>query len=255
MKSVRLLSTVTAAAMIFGLAACGSGGGSEGTSDDPLTIGVINNFPPFEYEEGGKLTGFDIEIVDAVLKAEDLTGKWRIMAFEGLIPALQSGQISLAVSDISITDERKAVVDFTDPYYNDGQSLAVKAGSSIKSLEDLKGKTIVSTQGTTGLDMARDIAEKYGAKVRVLATSDNLFLAVTSGQADVLSIDTSSIQYRLKSDGATPTIAMLAENVVKAPTAMAVPKGNEDLVKKLNDGLAKIKADGTYDEILAKYLG
>jgi glutamine transport system substrate-binding protein len=254
MNRARILAALTATAMVMGLAACGDSGGPKGTSKDPLTIGVINNFPPFEYEVDGKLTGFDIEIVDAVLKAEGLTGKWRVMAFEGLIPALQSGQISLAVSDISITDERKGVVDFTDPYYNDGQSLAVKAGSPITSLDDLKGKTIVSTQGTTGLEMARDVAKQYGANVRVLATSDNLFLAVTSGQADVLSIDTSSIQYRLKSDGANPTIAMLEENVVKAPTAMAVPKGNDDLVKKLNEGLAKIKADGTYDEILSKYL-
>jgi glutamine transport system substrate-binding protein len=254
MKPFRIIAAaLTAAALVPALVACS--GSAEGSTSDPLTIGVINNFPPFEYVDNSNLTGFDIDVVNAVMDAEGLHGDWRVMGFDGLIPALQSGQISLAVSDISVTAERQKVVDFTDSYYNDGQSLAVKAGSSIKRLEDLKGKTIVATQGSAGLQVARDIAGKYGATVQVLTASDALFLAVTSGQADALAIDTSSVQYRLKKDGATATVGMLTENVVGAPTAIAVPKGNDALVKELNDGLKKIKADGTYDRIRSKYFG
>jgi ABC-type amino acid transport substrate-binding protein len=253
MKPIRLTVAVIVTALMFCLTACGSG--TKGSGEKSVTIGVINNFPPFEYVDNGKLTGFDIDVVDAALKAEGMKGDWRVMGFDGLIPALQAGQVSLAVSDISVTDERKKVVDFTDPYYTDGQSLAVKAGSGITSLNDLKGKTIVATQGSAGLQMARDVAKKYGATVQVLTASDAPFLAVTSGQADVLAIDTSSIQYRLKKDGAKPAIAMLAANVVSAPTAMAVPRGHEDLVKKLDEGLQKIKADGTYNSIRDKYFG
>jgi glutamine transport system substrate-binding protein len=254
MKSIRLIATALIALLLLGVtAACG--GGAEGTKAKPLNIGVINNFPPFEYVDGGKLTGFDIDVVNAVLKAADLNGKWRVMGFDGLIPALQSGQVSLAVSDISVTDERKKVVDFTDAYYTDGQSIAVKAGSDIKGLEDLKGHTIVATQGSEGLVAARKLAKKYGAKVQVLTASDALFLAVTSGQADALIIDTSSVQYRIKQDGSAATIAMLDDTIISAPTAIAVPKGNDKLVKQLNAGLAEIKSNGTYDKIHGKYFG
>jgi ABC-type amino acid transport substrate-binding protein len=255
MKSV--LGTVAAATVILALSACGATdaeGGGEGDIAQPLKMGVINNFPPFEYVEDGELTGFDIELVNAILDAEGLEGEWVVMGFDGLIPALQSGQIDLAVSDISVNEERKAVVDFSDPYYNDGQAIAVKAGSDIQSLEDLAGKTIVSTQGTSGNVAAQKVADEYGATVQTLASSDALYLAVTSGQADALVIDTSAIQYRIATDGESPSIEMLGDPIESAPTAIAIPKGNDALVERLNAGLKKIKDDGTYDKLRAKYL-
>ncbi len=257
-KLASALSIVAAAALLLGASACssdpGTSDGGSGDGTQPIQIGVINNFPPFEYEKDGELTGFDIEVVNAVLDAEGLTGKWVVMGFDGLIPALQSGQIDMAVSDISVNEERKAVVDFSDPYYEDGQSVAVKAGSDIASFDDLKGKTIVATQGTSGNVAAKKLADQYGAKLQTLTASDALFLAVTSGQADAMVIDTSSIQYRIGTDGENKTIQMLGDPLESAPTAMAVPKGNEPLVKQLNAGLQKIRDNGTYDKLLQKYL-
>lgn len=255
MRSV--LGTVAAASMVLALSACGASsteGSGQGDITQPLKIGVINNFPPFEYVEDGELTGFDIELVNAILDAEGLKGEWVVMGFDGLIPALQSGQIDLAVSDISINEERKAVVDFSDPYYNDGQAIAVKFGSDITTLEDLAGKTIVATQGTSGNVAAQKVANEYGATVQTLASSDGLYLAVTSGQADALVIDTSAIQYRIATDGKAPSIEMLGDPVESAPTAIAIPKGNDALVNRLNAGLKKIKDNDTYDELRAKYL-
>lgn len=251
-----LLGTVAAASLVLALSACGatSPSGGEEEIEQPLKMGVINNFPPFEYVEDGELTGFDVELVNAILDAEDLEGEWVVMGFDGLIPALQSGQIDLAVSDISVNEERKAVVDFSDPYYNDGQAIAVKAGSDIETFDDLAGKTIVSTQGTSGNVAAQKIADEYGATVQTLASSDALYLAVTSGQADALVIDTSAIQYRIATDGDAPSIAMLEEPIESAPTAIAIPKGNDALVERLNAGLKKIQDNGTYDKLREKYL-
>ena len=261
LKSV--VSIVAAAGLLIGLSACGgssapaSGEGdapAAGEINQPLQMGVINNFPPFEYEEDGELTGFDVQLVEAILDAEGLEGEWVVMGFDGLIPALQSGQIDLAVSDISVNEERLAVVDFSDPYYEDGQAVPVAAGSDIKSFEDLKGKTIVSTQGTSGNVAAQKLADEVGATVQTLTASDALFLAVTSGQADAMVIDTSSIQYRIATDGDAKTITMLGEPLESAPTAIAVPKGNEALVERLNSGLQTIRDNGVYDELLQKYL-
>lgn len=249
-----MLGSVAAATLVLALSACGSSAPGDEEISQPLKIGVINNFPPFEYVEDGELTGFDVELVNAILDEEDLEGEWVVMGFDGLIPALQSGQIDLAVSDISVNEERKAVVDFSDPYYNDGQAIAVKAGSDIESFDDLAGKTIVSTQGTSGNVAAQKVAEEYGATVQTLASSDALYLAVTSGQADALVIDTSAIQYRIATDGETPSIQMLDEPIESAPTAIAIPRGNEALVERLNSGLKKIQENGTYDELRAKYL-
>lgn len=251
------LGIVAAAALVLTASACSAGGSSNDNGDEisqPLKIGVINNFPPFEYVEDGELTGFDIELVNAILDVEGLKGEWVVMGFDGLVPALQSGQIDMAVSDISVNEERKAVVDFSDPYYNDGQAIAVKAGSDLSSLEDLAGKTIVSTQGTSGNVAAQKVADEYGATVQTLTSSDALYLAVTSGQADALVIDTSAIQYRIATDGDSPTIEMLGDPIESAPTAIAIPKGNPQLVKRLNSGLKKIQDNGTYDELREKYL-
>lgn len=258
MKNIRVAAGIVAsAALILGLAGCASGdtGTDPAGSTEPLKMGVINNFPPFEYMDGDELVGFDIEIVEAILAEEGLVGEWQVMGFDGLIPALQSNQVDLAVSDISVNEERKAVVDFTDAYYEDGQSLAVAVDSDIQTLDDLKGKTIVSTQGTSGNVQAQKVAEEYGATVQTLTASDALFLAVTSGQADALVIDTSSIQYRMSTDSGKQTVRMLEEALESAPTAIAVPKGNSELVATLNSGLKKIRDNGTYDEIFSKYLG
>lgn len=242
------------AATVLAVTGCASLTGGAKT-ETTLTVGVINNFPPFEYVEDGKLTGFDVELVEAIAKEEGLEVEWRQMGFDGLIPALQANQISCAVSDISVTADRKEVVDFTDSYYEDGYSVAVKEGSPVRSLDDLKGKTIVATQGTQGVTVAKKLAKEHGVRTRVLTTSNALYLAVSSGQAEALTIDTSSLSYRLKKDGDDPTVHILRKNVTTAPAAIAVPKGNEERVQALNSGLKKIRENGTYAKIYEKYFG
>lgn len=249
-------SIIAVAAVISGLSAC-SGSDAGRTSEDlgPLTMGVINNNPPFEYEDGGDLVGFDVELVEEILDAEGLEGEWKVMEFSGLIPAIQSDQIDLAVSHVSITEERAGVVDFTDEYFTDTQSVAVAPDSDIKELDDLAGKTIVATQGSVGQSAAKEIASEYGAQVQNVGKTDQLWLAVTSGQADAFVLETSGIKFRLQTEAEDPSVRMLDESVFDAPIGIAVAKGNEALVDRLNAGLNQVRENGVYDELEAKYLG
>jgi glutamine transport system substrate-binding protein len=247
------IGIVAAAALLVSISACSQEAAEPGT--ETLTIGVINDFPPFGFEENGELTGVDIEVVNAILEEEGLKGDFVVMGFDGLIPALQSGQIDLAAAAISVTDERKKVIDYTDPYFTDYQAVAVLAGSDITTVEDLEGKTIAAVQGTTGLVVATDLAAQYGATVQTLTTNDAQSLALTSGQADAIVNDRSGLEYRVTQDGDDPVLRVLDEKLDSAPTAIAVPKGNEELVAKLNAGLKAITEDGTLDAILAKYFG
>lgn len=252
MKRIKVLVGIVAgASLLLGTSACGS---AEDETDEPLTIGVINNNPPFEFEKDGDLTGFDIEMVEKALDEEGLEYEWRVMGFDGLIPALQSKKIDLAVSHVSITEEREKVVDFSEPYYTDGQSVAVAADSDISSLEDLKGKTIAATQGAIGLEIANEVADEYGAKVQTLTSSDALFLAVTSRQADALVIETSSTQYRIKGEKENPTVKLLDAKLFEAPIGVAAPKGSDALLDRVNSGLQQVRDSGAADEIEKKYL-
>ncbi len=253
-------SIVAVAALALALGGCasdtGNASGEGGDADEfgTLTMGVINNNPPFEYEEGGDLVGFDVELVEAILEAEGLEGDWKTMEFGGLIPAIQADQIDIAVSHVSITEERKEVVDFTDAYFTDGQSVAVAPDSGIEKLEDLEGKTIVATQGSVGQIAANEAADKYGATVQNVSKTDQLWLAVTSGQADAFILETSAINFRISQEGDAPSVRMLEPMVFEAPIGIAVSKGNEALVERLNAGLEKIRENGAYDDLVKKYL-
>lgn len=242
-------------ALSLGLGACSSDGGDGESEIGPITMGVINNNPPFEYENDGKLDGFDVELVEAILEEEGIEGEWKTMEFAGLIPAIQGGQIDIAVSHISITDERKQAVDFTEPYFTDGQSVAVAPDSDIESLEDLEGKTIVATQGSVGQIAANETAEKYGATVQNVGKTDQLWLAVTSGQADAFVLETSAIDFRLSGEASEPSVRKLEPEVFEAPIGIAVSKGNDALVERLNAGIEKLRENGTYEEIEKRHLG
>lgn len=253
------LSVVAGVAILFGTVSCSSGEQqSEGSAAEeiqqPILMGVINNNPPFEYEEDGKLSGFDVALVEAVLEVEGLEGEWRVMEFAGLIPAIQGKQIDIAVSHVSITEERSKVVDFTDAYFVDGQSVAVSPESGIETLEDLEGKTIVATQGSVGQLAANETAKQYGATVQNVSKTDQLWLAVTSGQADAFVLETSAIKFRVSGEGEDPSVRVIEPPVFEAPIAIAVAKGNDALVKRLNAGIEKIREDGTYDELVARFL-
>jgi len=220
---------------------------------DKIVVAVINDYPPMEFKQNGKLVGFDIDLIEAIAKQENLQVEWKEMKFDGIIPALQAKQVDAAVAAITIRDDRKEVVDFADPYMKSGLSLIVNKDGTVKKIEDLKGKTIVAKQGTTGLAKARELAEKYGAKVKVLQDDTALYLDVEAGNSDATINDFSSAAYKVKVDGDKSKLCIIGDKLTGEDYGIAVVKGNKELLDKFNNGLKVLKENGEYQKLMDKY--
>ena len=256
MKKFKGLVLITicliAALTLFG---CGQGqtGSTNAGGSQKITVAVINDYPPMEFKKDGKLTGFDIDLVEAIAKQTGLEVEWKEMKFDGIIPGLQAKQVDAAVSAITIRPDRQEVVDFTDPYMTSGLSLIVKKDGPVKKLEDLKGKTIVAKQGTTGLEKAKELAQQYGAKVKVLQDDTALYLDVETGNSDATINDFSSAAYKVKVDGDKSKLTILGDRLTGEDYGIAIVKGNKELLDKFNNGLKAVKDSGEYDKIMERY--
>ncbi|MDP4090966.1 MAG: basic amino acid ABC transporter substrate-binding protein, partial [Bacillota bacterium] len=249
MKTNKRLTLIAAAVVLtLGFTGCSSAKNASnqagGTGTKKITVAAINDYPPFEFKKDGKLTGFDIELVEAIAKKANLQVEWKEMKFDGIIPALQGNQIDAAISAITIRDDRKQVVNFTDPYFKSGLSLVVKKDSSINSLEDLKGKTIVAKQGTTGLAKAKELADKYGAKVKILQDDTALYLDVETGNSDATINDFPSAAYKIKVDGDNSKLRILGDKLTGEDYGIAITKDNKELLDKFNQALKQLQDSG-----------
>ncbi|KOF10923.1 glutamine ABC transporter substrate-binding protein [Planococcus glaciei] len=243
------------------LAACGSSDSADDTSgsggeseNKTYKVGIDTTYPPFEFEEGGEYTGIDIDIINAIAESQGFKIEFSPMDFGGIIPALQAGQLDVAIAGMSITDERKKVVDFSDPYFDAGLSLVVaKDNSDITALEDLKGKTVAVKSGTTGSKFAMDNESKYGYTVAQFEDSPSMFQEVSNGNADVLLEDYPVIAYAIAQSGLD--LKTVGDRLTGDQYGIAVLKGeNADLLEKINTGLKELRDSGEYDEILNKYI-
>lgn len=227
------------------------------TTGDKVTkasVAALNNYPPLIFKKDGELVGFEYDILKAISKEGDLDLEFKEMKFDGFIPGLQSNQVDIA-SSLVIRDERKEVVDFTDVFMKSGLVLVVANDSPIQTLEDLKGKTIVATQGSTTFEKAKEIAEQYGATTRPLKETDALYLDVENGNSDALVLNSPTVDYRLQVDGDNVKFRIIGDFLTEDEHAFAVKKGNKDLLIKVNAGLKTIQDSGEYDEIRAKWFG
>lgn len=260
MKKIKFITLISIflilAVSLIGCSQDQKGTAGPGTTEaKKITVAAINDYPPFEFKKDGKLTGFDIELVEAIAKKENLQVEWKEMKFDGIIPALQGNQIDAAISAISISDTRKQVVNFTELYFKSGLSLIVKKDSALNKLEDLKDKTIVAKQGTTGLTKAKELSEKYGAKVRVLQDDTTLYLDVESGNADATINDFPGAAYKIKVDGANSKLRILGDKLTGEDYGIAISKSNKDLLDKFNKGLKALQDSGEFKQLMEKYFG
>lgn len=244
------------------IAACGSddaaddnsGDGGSGSEGDTYTVGIDTTYPPFEFEENGEYTGIDIDLITAIAENQGFEIEFSAMDFGGIIPALQAGQLDVAIAGMSITDERKEVVDFSDPYFEAGISLVVSADNTeIEALEDLKDKTVVVKSGTTGAEFARENQDKYGYEITQLDDSPAMFQEVSNGNADVLFEDYPVIAYAIAESELD--LKIVGERLTGDNYGIAVLKGeNAELLEQINTGLQELRDNGEYDEILNKYI-
>ncbi|MCK6076749.1 transporter substrate-binding domain-containing protein [Paenibacillus silvae] len=256
-------SIVMAAFLALALSACGTAKSGEdgkaqsasGSAVEKYTFGTDATYPPFEFQKDGKYVGIDIDLMNAIAKEEGFEVEIKPMDFKGIIPAITANQLDGAIAGISITDERKKVVDFSDPYYQAGLSLIVNEDNNdIKSPQDLKGKTIAIKKGTSGANLADEYAKTYGATIKYFDDSPSMYQEVANKNADATLEDFPVISYKIAIDP-NAKLKIVGDRLNGDFYGIAVAKGDTALQKKINDGLKKLQENGEYEKIVETYLG
>lgn len=216
-----------------------------------LVVATDTAFVPFEFKQGDKYVGFDIDLWDAVAKEIGASYKLQPMDFNGILPALQTKNVDVALAGITIKDERKKVIDFSDGYYDSGFMLMVAADSPISGDKDLKGKSLAVKTGTSAADYAK--ANFAGTELRLFPNIDNAYLELATGRVDAAMHDTPNVLYFANTAG-KGKVKVVGTQMMAHEYGIGFPKGSP-LVPKVNAALAKIKADGRYNTIYKKWFG
>ncbi len=257
MKNVKkILAFVLVAVFAVGmLAACGNKAQTDGKH---FVVATDKGFSPFEFEdENGNIVGIDMDILAAVAEDQGFTYDLHYVGWDAAIAECQAGQADGMIAGASITDERKENGwIFSDGYYNATQGMAVATDSTIASLADLEGKTVVVKNGTMSDQYATELSED-GKKFTVtrVSTSPDMYQQVTGGQADACFDDTPILKYSIKAGELDMKFVEGTENEPAAYGMAIFSADKQELIDLFNAGLANIKANGKYDEIIAKYLG
>lgn len=233
---------------------CGQSDSAEQSGKKVLRVGMDASYPPFgsQDQETKDYEGFDVDIIRAIGAEEGFDVEISNRSFDGLIPALQAKEIDVAINDITITDDRKQSVDFSKPYYIAGLGVVVRSDNdTIHTAEDLQGKTLGVSIGSTGEEAARKIP---GANVRVFNAINEAFLEVQNGGVDAVVNDIPTNEYYVSHAG-NKNVRTAEVALTKEDLGIAVLKGNTELLTKIDDGLAKIKANGKFSEIYEKWFG
>ncbi len=214
-----------------------------------LIMATNAEFPPYEYHEGKDIVGIDVEIAKAV--AEQMGAKFEVsdMAFDAIISAVDSGKADFGAAGMTVTEDRKKNVDFSDTYATSVQSVIVPENSDIKSIDDLKGKKIGVQQGTTGdiyatKDYGKDAIQPFPKGVDAV-------LALGAGKVDAVIIDGNTAKAFVADQKG---LKLLDSAYAEEEYAICVKKGNTELRDGINAALKELKASGKLDEIVAKYI-
>ena len=227
--------------MIASLAACTS-------KKDELVMATNAEFPPYEFHEGDKIVGIDVEICQAI--ADELGKELVIedMAFDSVITSVYTGKADLGAAGLTITEDRLKNINFSDPYATAAQVIIIKEDSDIASPDDLVGKTIGVQLGTTGDIYAEDIEdatlERYNKGFEAVQ-------ALLQGKIDAVIIDNEPAKvYVSQNDG----LKIVDEAFTYEEYAIAIAKDNDKLLNDVNAAIKKLKDSGKLDEIVAKYI-
>lgn len=251
MKKAKKLLTMTLAMVMTActLTACG-GSSAKGNA---ITFGTNAEFPPFEYVTSngviGEYDGIDMAIAKQIAEENGMTAAMENMEFDSLLVALQNGQIDAVIAGMTATDERRETVDFSTPYYTATQVMIVPEDSEITVAADMADKRICVVQGYTGEVCVQDMGYDYEA----FKKGTEAVMELTNGKCDVVVIDSATAQKYLN-DNEGLKIVEDPSAFESEEYAIAVQKGNTELLDKLNQAIKKMLADGTINELAVKYM-
>ncbi|MFN8487300.1 MAG: transporter substrate-binding domain-containing protein [Caldilineaceae bacterium] len=223
-----------------------------------LLAGVKYDFPPFGYvNPEGKVEGFDVDLAREF--AERWLGQPDAVEFvpvtsETRIPFLASGAVDLVIASLTHTQQRDDLIDFSETYFQDGQSLLVRKASKIRDLDGLSGKTVAAVTGSTSLENIETIAKTRGIKINLLPFNEypSALQALKAGQVDALTTDRVALTQFAKDN---PTLAVVGEPFTQEPYGIGVPSFDSEFRDLVNSTLQSIKLDGTYDQLYQKWFG
>lgn len=226
---------------------------SEALADGVLTVGTNAEFPPFEYvDDNGDADGFDIALIKAVGEKLGVSVEVENMEFDSLVSSI-GNKIDVAIAGMTVTDERKESVDFSNSYYDALQYVIVPEGSEISSFDDLAGKAIGVQLGTTGDFIASDDVE--GASVSQYNKAVDAVNDLINGRVDCVIIDKNpALVFEAQFSGQVKALDGAQFNFEVENYAIALPKGDAALADQINAALEEIKADGTFDQLVADYI-
>ena len=274
----KLIALLLAALMVLALAACASNASTDTTApadsaaeteapaeeaadstaaSGKLTMATEATFPPYEYYDGDAIVGIDVEVAQAIAAKLGMELEVTDIAFDSIIPGIQTGKYDMGMAGMTVTDERKEQVNFSDSYATGVQVVIVKDDSAITSVDDLfadGADTVVGTQaGTTGFIYATSDIEDAGlGTVKSFGKTTDAVEALKNGQVDCVILDNEPAKALV---AANEGLHILDTEYAVEDYAIAIAKENTDLLDKINTALAELKDDGTLQSIVDKYIG
>lgn len=241
MKISKIICGAVAAVMALSMTGCGE-------KKTTLVMATNAEFPPYEYRDGDQIVGIDAEIAKAIADDMGLELVIEDMQFDSIIAAVQSGKADIGVAGMTVNEDRLKNVDFSDPYTTSNQVVIIKEGSVIVSPGDLVGKTVGVQLGTTGDIFSEDIED---ATIERYNKGFEAVQALNQGKLDAVIIDREPAKvFVSQNDGLT----ILDEAFTIEDYAIAVAKGNTELLESINTSLANMKSSGKLQEIIDKYI-
>lgn len=263
MDKRRFLNTAAVLAAGLLLAACGKQAEPPAPAAAPApapakvyVVGTDAAYAPFESQnEQGQIVGFDIDLLSAVAAKAGIELKFVNTPWEGIFNELQQGGRDLLISSVTITDERRQTMDFSDPYFDAAQLIAVKADSKVGSFADLKTLKVGVQTGTTGDEVVSNLLGKTSSNVRRFESTPLALKELEAGGLDAVVADNGVVSHYVANNPAGGFRTVADTSFVPEQYGIVVKKGNAELLAKINEGLKAIRADGSYDTIYAKYFG
>ena len=216
-----------------------------------IYVGTNAEFEPFEYRDGDKIIGFDVDLINEIAKIIGKDIEFVDMAFDGLLPALQAKKIDIIIAGMTATEDRKQFVNFSDPYYESKQTILVhKDNKDIYGFDSLQGKNVGVVLGYTG-DLI--VSEMSNVNVQRYGATSEAIIALKSQKVDAVVLDSEPAKQYFDQNNDLKLVISLDEEVSSEEYAIAMRKEDTELLAQINEALQTIKDNGTYDALISKY--